>query len=284
MPLTHKTLTSDLAPGTRLPGAVWDEEHEVTTLDMIGLADDPVSPENGQIWYNETLGLHRIQSGGRTITLRPACDEVTVVADRTITEADDGRFFVVNATVNLTLPVDPPVGMTFTVAMDATNRATFITAATVGRDNFVWPTEIAEFTWGGTTWRRRHDRGFGVNNLTMGLLTDLRATGYPSGLWRVDATTSNIAARPSHMPMDCNLRHECWSATSSVVTIWSLNADDGVWRAVCNSGTWSAWASAGAMAALTTAQRPTNVRRGSMIYDTTLGALVVFNGSAWVAV
>ena len=212
--------------------------------------------------------------------------DVAISTDTTVTELDGGKRFTVTANLNLTLPTSPQPNFYFSVSCNSTSIVTLVPgAASVDRGNFVFGGEWATFSWNGSTWRRIFHRGFGLNNAgAMGWLSDLRSTTHPGGLWLVDSTTANIGLRPSCLDSTAVVRIERRDANSLVMTMWSLNHEQGSWRATCNAGTWSAWSNAGTNASLTTAQRPTNVGRGSIMFDTTLGVMIYYNGTVWAAI
>lgn len=188
------------------------------------------------------------------------------------------------ASLSLTLPTTPFTGFEFDVICSSGVTVTLVPggADTIENDALVYPNEGSNFRFDGAAWRRRSWRGFGFRNPISPLMTDQSAIGIPPGLYQIGATTANIA-KPSHMTgtiLACRVEQTNNSLSRQI--IWNpARPQDGIWSRSYVSSAWqTTWASAGS-ASVATADLPTNAQTGAEVYDTTLGTLVVWNGSTW---
>lgn len=213
--------------------------------------------------------------------------ETALAADVTLTSADSGKTFTLTASRTITLPTAPEIGFSVSISCNSSSTATLVPgAASVDRDLLVYPGEWALLYWSGATWRRVFRRGFGINNAgAMGLLPDLLSVSAPGGLWVATSATANRDQLPSHMSTtDAIVRREKRDANQLVMTVWSLVPSQGTWRATYAGGVWTEWSNGGSIAALTTAQLPTNVQTATQVFDTDRGRMVVWNETlgAWI--
>lgn len=216
-----------------------------------------------------------------------AAPSVAISASTTADPDLSGVVYRASASLTLTLPPSPPDNFVLGVTTDAAVSVTLIPGAlTVEGGNTIWPGSGSWLVYSGGSWRRRFIRGFGTGTVgSLGILVDAADPNTPAGWWQITSATLNIDFLPAFLRGYPLL---CWigrlnSGTASQVVYDPVPTGSGVWSRCYGAGAWSALGNGYPIAAIATASLPASAQPGTMVWDTTAGRLVVWDGAAWDA-